>query len=401
MQNAKFIKKVIIFSTAYFPFVGGAEVAVREITDRLSAIGWDMITARMDRKLPKFERIGNINVYRIGIGLPQFDKYLLAFWGHKFAQRLLQKNNSANSVGKYDVIWSIMASYGGFAAMFFKKRNSQIPFLLTLQEGDDPKYINKRVGVFKKWFKQIFTSADCIQCISKFLADWAKKMGAKRSIEVVPNGVDIDKFKNQNAKCKIAIQNLKNKLNIKENEKVIITTSRLVEKNGIKDLIDAVNILIKEYKLLAKLIVCGSGELKEKLELRVASYGLRDKVLFLGEVPHDELPKYLWISDVFCRPSLSEGLGNSFLEAMAVGLPIIGTPVGGIPDFLKNGETGWFCEVNNPESIARKIGYILDNENKENIERVVQNARKLAEEKYSWRMVAKRFKAIFNNLAIS
>ncbi|MDD5071750.1 MAG: hypothetical protein PHQ42_03375, partial [Patescibacteria group bacterium] len=80
------MKRVLIISTAYFPFVGGAEVAVREITERISAIEFDMITARMDRKLPRFERLGNINVYRIGIGLQIFDKLWLAFGGAKFAK---------------------------------------------------------------------------------------------------------------------------------------------------------------------------------------------------------------------------------------------------------------------------------------------------------------------------
>ena len=63
---------------SFFPFVGGAEVAVKEITDRISDIEFDMITARMDRKLPKFERVGNVNVYRMGFGVKALDKIILA-----------------------------------------------------------------------------------------------------------------------------------------------------------------------------------------------------------------------------------------------------------------------------------------------------------------------------------
>ncbi len=200
------MKKILIFSTAYFPFVGGAELAVKEITDRLGsekfsargvrlpdgqgpALGWDMITARINRKLPKFEKIGNVNVYRFGFGIPKCDKYLLAFWGHCFGRKLHKKN-------QYCAIWSIMASYGGFAALAFKKKNPKVPFLLTLQEGDDPEYIEQRVGFLKSRFREIFKKADYIQCISNFLADWARKNGAKCPIEVVPNGVDYGKFSN-------------------------------------------------------------------------------------------------------------------------------------------------------------------------------------------------------------
>ena len=103
-------KKILIFSTAYHPFVGGAEVAVREITDRLGDdFEFDMIIAQLDRKLPKQEKIGNIDVFRIGIGVKIIDKLLLTFYGHRMAIKLYRKN-------QYDIVWSIMASYGGLSA---------------------------------------------------------------------------------------------------------------------------------------------------------------------------------------------------------------------------------------------------------------------------------------------
>jgi len=107
---------------------------------------------------------------------------------------------------------------------------------------------------------------------------------------------------------------------------------------------------------------------------------------------------YYQIADVFVRPSLSEGLGNVFLEAMASNVPVIATPVGGIPDFLQDGETGWFCQASNPESIAEKISYILDKKNNVKIQRVVANARQMITERYSWAMVAGKMKIIFEKI---
>ena len=101
--------RVLIFSTAYYPFVGGAEVAIKEITDRAKDIEFDMITARLDSKLACFERIGNVNVYRLGFGLKHFDKWWLMKFGGWKAWWLNRKN-------KYDVSWSMMASWGGLAA---------------------------------------------------------------------------------------------------------------------------------------------------------------------------------------------------------------------------------------------------------------------------------------------
>ncbi|MBU1102183.1 glycosyltransferase family 4 protein, partial [Patescibacteria group bacterium] len=111
----------------------------------------------------------------------------------------------------------------------------------------------------------------------------------------------------------------------------------------------------------------------------------------------EDVPKYLAISDVFVRPSLSEGLGNSFLEAMAAGVPIIGTKVGGIPDFLRDGETGLFCEARNPQSIAEKITLLLSDEILR--QRLIANARKLVEEKYNWDNIAQKMGNIFEKLA--
>ena len=102
------------------------------------------------------------------------------------------------------------------------------------------------------------------------------------------------------------------------------------------------------------------------------------------------------MADIFIRPSLSEGFGNSFVEAMAVNTPIIGTEVGGIPDFLINEETGLFCKVEDDISIAQSIErYVND---KELYKRVQKKGRELVLEKYSWDIVAKKINKVFNEM---
>ena len=106
------------------------------------------------------------------------------------------------------------------------------------------------------------------------------------------------------------------------------------------------------------------------------------------------MPKYLKISDVFARPSLSEGLGNSFLEAMAAGVPVVATAVGGIPDFLKDGETGYFCEVQNPKSLAEAILKFENNPQKTN--EIIVNAKKMVLDKYDWSLISRDMKKMFD-----
>ncbi|MBI5222632.1 MAG: glycosyltransferase family 4 protein [Candidatus Magasanikbacteria bacterium] len=392
-------KRILIFSTAYFPFVGGAEVAVKEITGRITDVGFVMITSKLDPKLPRVEKVGNIEVHRMGKG-NCWDKYRLIWQGPRYASNL----------GHFNAIWGIMASYAGFAALRYKK-GKNTPFLLTLQEGDSRWQIYKHVWWCWPYFKQIFKRADKIQAISNYLADWAKKMGAKCEVEVVPNGVDLEKFQITNDKLqtniKYQISNIKKQLNISENDKIVITVSRLVKKNGVEDLIKAIKILNipaspagRQYPISSThFLIAGEGELKNKLVKLVNCLGLVDRVHFLGHVNHEELPKYLWASDVFCRPSLSEGLGSAFLEAMAAGLPIVGANVGGIPDFLKDNETGLFCKVEDPKDISENIKEILGDINLR--EKLIANGKQLVQEKYDWNLIASKMKNIFDSLCAS
>lgn len=368
MNNNK--KRVLIFSTAYLPYIGGAELAVKNITDRLPDVEFVMVTARLDKNLPAEEKIGNIIVHRFGKG-DKWDKFRLILSGARFAKTL----------GKFDVIWSIMASYAGFAALNYKKSHASVPYLLTLQEGDSKFKIYKNVWFVWPYFTQIFTRADQIQAISNYLAKWARDMGAKCPIKVIPNGVNIAKF-----------TDIKIKDHISCTHKRVITTSRLVAKNGVGDLLAAAAFLPENVHFT----IIGSGKLANNLKRFVADKGWQNRSHFLGGMEHDDLVFHLRQSHVFCRPSLSEGLGSSFLEAMAVGVPIIGTKVGGIPDFLEDGKTGWFCEVKNPKSIAEKIKYVLDKKNKEEVERVKERAKKMVEEKYNWDVIVKQMKGLFS-----
>ena len=88
-------------------------------------------------------------------------------------------------------------------------------------------------------------------------------------------------------------------------------------------------------------------------------------------------------------------MGNAFVEALAAGLPIIGTPVGGILDIIKDGETGLFAKVDDPKDLAEKIKLLL--ENKKLTEQIVENGRKMVEERFCWDKIAQNYAKIFNH----
>lgn len=363
-------KNVLIYSTAYLPMVGGAEVAIKEITDRLLDFNFVLITSRINRHLPRYEKIGPIEVYRLGWGT-RFDKLWLAFRGGHFGLKLAHHE-------PFTLVWGVMASFAGLAALRFKELQPELPFLLTLQEGDDLKEVEFKMLPLWWRFKKIFTEADQIQVISSYLSTWAQKMGALGEIKLIPNGVDLTKFSFAERKI----------------NQTIITTSRLVKKNGLDTLIRSLLFLPANFRLQ----IFGLGPEADKLKKQVQDFRLTERVDFNGLVASAELPTHLHQAEIFVRPARSEGLGNSFLEAMACGLPVIGTPVGGIPDFLKEGETGWLVEPDNPVALAEKIKLIIQPDNKLQVDRVVNQARRLVEEKYDWVKIADQFRELLQQL---
>lgn len=394
-------KRVLIFSLAYSPLWGGAELAVKEITDRIEPerFSFEMITARFDRALPKKERIGNITVHRVGRGKPspgaeemvRFPLYLSKVF---YPLRAFFKAVSLHRAQRFDALWSVMA-YAGFPAVLFKLfRRPSMPFLLTLQEGDSVEVMTGRWRIKLVWplFRAVFKRATVVQTISSYLAQFAYDQGARAPIEIVPNGVDVSAFTKEHSAAERAA--LKEKLSMREGEKYLITTSRLVPKNAI----DAVIQALPHLPYNVRFLVLGEGPLRASLEALARTEGVAERVRFLGHVEHSDLPLYLQVCDIFIRPSRSEGMGSSFIEAMAAGIPVIATPVGGIVDIIEDYRTGLFVNVDDPESITEKAAALLKEDTLR--EELVRNAKAMVVTKYDWKvlvglMLSRVFTALF------
>ncbi len=387
------MKKVLIFSLAYLPHIGGAEVAIKEITDRIGDIEFHLITNRFDSTLPKEEKIGNVHVHRIGIATKKptmtdlrkwplhLNKFLFQFLAAWHAHKL-------HRVHTYDGIWAMMAHSAGVPAVLFKLFNKRVKYILNLQEGDPPEYIERTMRPLWPLFVLAFRKADVIQPLSNFLAGWARRMGYKGRIEIIPNGVDSAHFSKRYTTEEIT--ELQDDLGKKMGDIFLITTSRLVRKNAVDDVIRALALLPENIMFL----VLGSGPEKESLVALAEEEGVSERVRFLGHVGHEDMPKYLKASDIFIRPSRSEGFGSSFMEAMAASIPVIATQEGGIADFLydesRNPDmpvTGWAVDKDSPEDIARAIRDIMSH--REKMGAVVRTARALVSEKYDWNVIAR------------
>ena len=335
-----------------------------------------MVTMRFDKSHLKFEAIGNVHVHRIGWGGNYLSKILFVPLAVFKAWQLDKKNH-------YHKFWAMM-TYMLFPISIMKLFGNRTPYVLTLQDGDPFEHVFKRlhIRIFAFLLRRGIKNAEVVQTISNFLADWAKKFGYTRRIEVIPNGVDIEKFRSQNEK-------------VKDNDKtILITTSRLVKKNAVADIINSLEFLPESVCLK----ILGSGPLHTKLNQLVRNKNLESRVEFAGYVNLKNIPEYLHNADIFVRPSLSEGMGSSFVEAMAAGLPVIATPVGGIPDFLfdpdknKNHHpTGLFVNVHDPKDIAKQVTRLMKDQKLR--ETLINNGKRLVREKYDWGLITEQMRS--------
>lgn len=377
------MKRVLIFSLAYYPHVGGAEVAIKEITDRILDIEFHLLTLNFGGEVPE-EKIGNVFVHRVGNGSSYLSKIL-------FIPRAAYKARVMHRTLGFDAFWAMM-SYMLFPVVLLRWVGVRVPYLLTLQEGDPFEHTFNRWFIlpFRPLLSAGFRGASAIQSISSYLATWAKHMGFQGQVAIIGNGVDIAHFTREHTRP------------LTPREVILVTTSRLVQKNALDDVIRALVLLPEQVRFR----IYGVGKDEQNLTQLAEHLGVSSRVAFNGFITHAKLPALLQECDIFIRPSRSEGMGNSFMEAMVAGLPVIATQEGGIADFLfdakRNADketTGWAVDKDSPEQIALAVKYILAHP--EQVARVKATAKALVFEKYDWNLIARQMRRVFDQVLAS
>lgn len=220
-----------------------------------------------------------------------------------------------------------------------------------------------------------------IICVSEYDRQQAlkQKIGAEKQLITIHNGIDTEKFQILRGQLQI---NSKFKI---PNTKLVSTIAHLYPTKGLKYLIEAAKIVTAKFPAVS-FVVIGEGQEKTKLESRIKNYGLGEKFFLLGAIPNAS--QYLTEFDIFVLPSIKEGFPYTILEAMAAGLPIVATNVGGIPEMITpslsppiplrgtGGEevgVGILVPPKNPETLAEVIIYLLNHPDL--AEKLIQNAR--------------------------
>ncbi|EKQ54507.1 MAG: glycosyltransferase [Methanobacterium sp. Maddingley MBC34] len=377
--------KIAILSNNYIPHIGGAEIFAIELAKYLKNKGHEVdIITQKQSGVKDFEIIDDVNVYRvnnIGIrGLGYFSATINML-------RTLLKLDGEKS---YDIVHSIAESPTSQVGTFFQKLKKK-PHIITIQGGHlskrdlDSGWNNK---ILKKFIEWSFKNSDYLHAISLALAEESKLLGAK-NVVIFPNGVN-ENMLNYKSKSLIRQQ-----LGISDNEIIIISLARLVPLKGIKYVIMAFSKLVEE-DLNTRLIVIGEGHQKKELEKLTKELKIDDKVDFKGFIPHDELPNILPAGDVFVLTPEYEGLGIVFIEALASGVPVIASPVGGIADIIEDRKNGLFVEHGDVAKLFEAMQFLISDE--ETRDKYRNEGITTVKEKFLWEPILSQIEGLYSKV---
>lgn len=197
--------------------------------------------------------------------------------------------------------------------------------------------------------------ADKILSVSEDLKVHIVNLGIDKSkVHVVPNGVDTEIFKPAGK------EHARSVLHLPQEKKIVLFIGALRKIKGVDYLIEAAKYFVDTD---TDLYMVGRDDgLRKSLEKRAEELKIAGFIKFTGPVNHEDIPLWISASDMLVLPSLSEGRPNVVLEALSCEIPVVATDVGGIPELMVEGETGYLVPAKDPEKLSEKINLLLENE---------------------------------------
>lgn len=251
----------------------------------------------------------------------------------------------------------IVHTHGYFASVIGRIAAKIAGILILINHVHSTYWEYRKRHILMERFLSLFTHK--IICCSKAVEDFVRgqeRINPAKTV-VIYNGVDEDRFTTYKNTSSIKAQ-----LGIDSGESVVGTVSSLTPHKGHKYLFQAAPMILGVCAH-TKFLIVGDGILREKLEEQIKNLNLASAVIFTGTKKN--IPEILSAMDIFVLPSCSrEGLGISIIEAMAVEKPVVASDIGGIPEVVKNGETGFLVPPRNPEALAQAIIDLLQNPRK-------------------------------------
>jgi L-malate glycosyltransferase len=373
------MKKLKIGITCY-PTVGGSGVVATELGKLLAERGHEIhfISSSLPFRLNKMYH----NIYYHQVEVNQYSVFQYPPYDIALASKMAEVANRE----KLDILHVHYAIPHAVCAILAKQMiRSDIKIVTTLHGtditvlGSDPSLSEAiKFGIEK---------SDYVTAVSNSLVNQTYELlKPKKTIQTVYNFID------ERVHRKIDSQELKNQFNIHSNEKVLIHVSNFRTVKRVPDVVKVFSKVVKHIP--AKLLLVGDGpEMSVVCDL-VTKLGLRDKVLLLGK--QDNLEDLYSLSDLMLLLSEKESFGLVALEAMACGVPCIGTNIGGIPEVITDGVNGYICEVGEIDLIADRAITLLNDTDIYN--QFSSNSLATVQEKFRADLIVAQYEDIYSKL---
>lgn len=350
-----------------YPTYGGSGVLATELGKALAAKGCQVhfISYALPQRLNRFVE----NVFFHEVELTTYPLFEHSLYGLSLTSKMIEvvEYEKLDLLHVHYAIPHATSAY--MAKQILRKQNSDIKIITTLH-GTDITLVGLEPS-FLPLVKFSIEESDGVTAVSKFLKETTlTNYNIDKDIEVIYNFVDTDVYKpvcNEQFKKHIA----------PEGEKILVHTSNF---RKVKRVPDTIRVLKEvQKKIPAKLVLVGDGPERSETERIARELGVHKDVVFLGK--QDGLAEILSSGDIFLMPSQSESFGLSALEAMACGLPVISSSVGGLPELVRHNETGFIAEIGDTDRMAKYAVELLTNEKK--YKYFVDNCIKLANTKFN------------------
>ena len=384
--------KILMFSWEYPPLsYGGLARHVQDLSEALVSQGHQIfVITQGDGKLPREEVVGGVKIYRsnpLQISAINFVEHIL----HLNFLLLEKAINIIDQLGDFDLIhghdWLV------FWVCRVLKHALTKPLLYTIHATE----FGRNQGIYNEiqryindleWYAT-FEAWRVIVC-SNFMKQEVKNLFQLPDDKVleIANGVNEENYRADYSKA--FRQNYAS-----PDEQIILYVGRIVREKGIQVLIQSIPEILQRNPA-SKFVIAGKGPYLDSLKAQADYLGISNRVYFTGFISDEERNKLYRCADLAVFPSLYEPFGIVALEAMATMTPVIVSAVGGLVEFVEDGENGLTVPPNDPPRLAQAILQLLNKQN--TARRLANNGYRLVKEKYSWKQIARKTVKVYQEV---
>ena len=336
--------KILVLIHEFPPVGGGGGRVALDICSGMVRRGHEVtvLTAHL-KGLPKEENVDGIRVLRLpSLRREAFRADLIAMGGYVLSglwagYRLIKR-------WQPDLIHVHFAVPAGALAWVLSKLTGD-PYVMTVHLGDVPGGVPEKTGGWFKWIKPftypIWRDAKEVVAVSEFTRQLALKH-YQRKIEVIPNGVDLDRLQPTDIRVQTPPR--------------IVFAGRLMEQ---KNPLQIVRTLAELKDLPWQCVLIGDGPLISEVRRAITGHDLQERITLTGWIPPEQVLDWFDISDILFMPSLSEGLPVVGIQALAKGLALVVSDIGGFADIVSDGENGYLVKLSQSDNFSMKLRQLL------------------------------------------